>query len=126
MIDLFGTVPEPAVVVAPFDTWYSIYPRKRGKSAARRKWKSRNLDEIASKIIADTEARIKHEWSELKYIPYASTYINGERWLDEIEIQVEPIPKDLDALVSYAAKRGVIAKPGEWPGEFRKRLQAMA
>ena len=124
MIDLFGTVPE-AVSPVTFDDWYSIYPRKRGKSAARTKWKSRNLDEIASKIIADTEARIKHEWSELKYIPYASTYINGERWLDEIEIQAEPIPKDLDALVSYAAKRGVVAKAGEQAWEFRQRLEGM-
>jgi hypothetical protein len=129
MIDLFGTVDEPASPVT-FDDWYSIYPRKRGKAVAARKWKSRGLDAIADKIMAHTQASIEHEWPEtpLQFIPHASTYIHQSRFEDEIEIAAEPIPraKDLDDLVEYAVKRGIEAKRGESAKDFRYRVVGLA
>jgi hypothetical protein len=125
MIDLFGTVDESASP-ATFDDWYSIYPRKKGKMSARKTWCRRGYDSIADKILEHTQASIEHEWSELKYIPYASTYLHQERYLDAVEIAVAPVPKDLDEMVSYAAKRGVEAKAGEQAWEFRQRLEGMA
>lgn len=67
-----------------FDEWYAQYPKKKGKAVALRSWKRRKLDQHADIIIADTLKRKAREWKDPQFIPMASTYINQERWLDEI------------------------------------------
>ena len=68
---------------ARFDEWYMQYPKKKGKSEARKTWVRKHLDRQADTIIADTIKRSEIEWHDPQYIPMASTYINQERWQDE-------------------------------------------
>lgn len=70
-----------------FDDFWNAYPRKQGgKKALREKWAKRNLDAIADQIIAHVEAMKQNDWlgKEEEYIPMASTYLNQDRWEDEI------------------------------------------
>lgn len=85
-------IPPKSRPAARFDDFWAAYPRKVGKKTAREKWKTRRLDEQADMIIADIEARKRRHRPWLDgYIPNPTTYLNGERWDDEI---IESRPAD--------------------------------
>ena len=69
-----------------FDRWWDAYPKKVGKKTARAIWQRRKLDTIADTITQDTVTRsaVCAKWAE-GYIPNPTTYLNGDRWEDEIE-----------------------------------------
>lgn len=75
-----------AYVHSRFDEFWKIYPRKENKKKAHAIWERRQLDLKADLIINDVILRMeKHEpWKDKQYIPHATTYLNGERWEDEI------------------------------------------
>ena len=87
------TQPNPKGASAPrstgvdrFDEFWAEYPRKVKKQDALKKWKSKKLDAKADELIADVKNRKQNDrrWLE-GYAPDPTTYINGERWNDEIE-----------------------------------------
>jgi hypothetical protein len=75
-----------AYVHSRFNDFWKIYPRKENKKKAYSIWERMRLDAKADSIINDVILRIeKHEpWKDKQYIPHATTYLNGERWEDEI------------------------------------------
>jgi uncharacterized protein YdaU (DUF1376 family) len=72
-----------------FENWWSEYPKKVGKKDCLKKWKSRRLDTIADTLIEDTKKRIKSKKWQDGFIPNPLTYINGDRWNDELEQQTQ-------------------------------------
>jgi len=116
---------------ARFDEWYEKYPKKRGKAEARKTWKRRKLDRIADEIIADTISRTKLEWKDPQFIPMASTYVNQERWQDEIETsttahQPKPtIPADPWAMQCFGSSAGYPIRDSEPIDDYRMRLGAV-
>lgn len=61
---------------------YPKCPRKTNKPGCLKTWKSKNLDSLADKILADLAARRGNkQWEE--FTPMPSTYLNQERWNDE-------------------------------------------
>lgn len=68
-----------------FSLFWSGYPIKRGKKRAEDVWKRKRLDEKSEVICLDVERRKAEDeqWGR-GYIPHASTYLNGERWNDEL------------------------------------------
>ena len=74
---------------AEFERFWDAYPRGDGKKVALKAWISAGLDAHAEKIIADVNAR-KSKWTDPKFIPHASTYLNQERWLDRKDANTEP------------------------------------
>jgi len=64
--------------------------------AAKKVWFRKKLDAIADKLISDVLERRKHDdnWRDVKFIPLAGTYLNNERWEDEIETFVTMTPKE--------------------------------
>jgi len=75
-----------------FDEFWKLYPVKKGKANAEKKWTLKKCDVIAPEIMADVEARIAREWdmSQKQYIPHPATYLNGERWNDEVTERSKP------------------------------------
>ena len=71
-----------------FDRFWSVYPKKVKKKETKAKWKTKRLADKADMIIADVQNRIANDarW-KAGYIPDPTTYLNGERWEDEIETQ---------------------------------------
>lgn len=69
-----------------FDEFWTAYPRKDNKQAARKAWAKAVKRHGPEELI--TEA---HRWAGLwkaagtakQYIPHGSTWLNGERWTDE-------------------------------------------
>jgi hypothetical protein len=70
-----------------FDKFWSLYPKKKAKEAARKAWAKLKLtNALATMILADVEAKKRtQDWKKEngKYIPYPATYLNGKRWEDE-------------------------------------------
>ena len=72
-----------------FDEFWSLYPRKVAKAVARKSFAKLNekqqLD--ACKALPNHLAYWKSKETELEFIPHPSTWLNQERWEDEIIIE---------------------------------------
>lgn len=72
---------------ASFATFWKLYPRKVGKAAAEKKFATKCKDQDTFElIIASTGDHIAHAWNltEMNFIPHATTWLNQERWNDEV------------------------------------------
>lgn len=74
-----------------FDAFWDAYPRKDNKDAARKAW-----DKAVKKVPVDALISEIRRWRglwetagvERRFIPHASTWLNGQRWTDE-----PPVPR---------------------------------
>ncbi|MGJ3495148.1 helix-turn-helix domain-containing protein [Piscirickettsia salmonis] len=68
-----------------FDEFWSEYPVKKDKKRAKGIWEKKNLDDIANDIISHVKQSkdLDQGWLD-GFAPHPSTYLNGERWNDEI------------------------------------------
>jgi post-segregation antitoxin (ccd killing protein) len=73
--------------IYPFDDFWTAYPKKKAKEAAKKAWVKLKPDEALGKTIiqAVLESAKTQDWKKEngKYIPYPATYLNGKRWEDE-------------------------------------------
>ena len=74
--------------IGDFDSFWTFYPRKAGKEAARKAWAKLRPDAHIMQLILDNvrERVEKGEWRKdnQSYILHASTYLNQKRWEDEV------------------------------------------
>ena len=84
-----------------FDRWWSIYPKKVGKKPAQTIWKRINPD--ADVLIADIQERLARDdqWKR-GYVPNPATYLNQERWTDELQ---QPKPDELTEADKYSISK---------------------
>jgi hypothetical protein len=67
-----------------WESFWALYPRHVAKLAARKAWaKTRPEDHVA---ILEALVSWRPVWRDKdpEYLPHASTYLNGERWTDEL------------------------------------------
>ena len=76
------------IVDKKFEQFWKAYPKKVGKGAARKSFeKIKPSDELLQKILSAVEQQSKSEqWLKEggRYIPNPSTWLNQERWDDEL------------------------------------------
>lgn len=102
-----------------FETFWEAYPKKRKKKTSREIWMRKKPD--LEKLIADVAHRMKKDrrWVE-GFVPDPTTYLNQERWNDEVE------PIDLKVGVKstadWAADLGLHQNPGEEDDMFERRV----
>ena len=76
---------EDSISLAHFDAFWSAYPRKVGKQKARQAFEKLNVsDELSATILSAIEQQ-KKTWDDPQYIPYPTTWLNQQRWEDEVE-----------------------------------------
>lgn len=70
-----------------FERFWDVYPRSVGRSAAIKAWNKSGLDSLADRLIQDVTYRVLNDaaWQKKEFIPHASTYLNQERWTDEVQ-----------------------------------------
>jgi hypothetical protein len=77
--------------ITSFEDFWSVYPKKNERKKCAAIWKRRALDDIGAMIVADVESRLLSDGKWIKdggkYVPYPQTYLNGDRWEDEIQMQ---------------------------------------
>ena len=85
-----------------FFAFYALYPRHVARKAAERAWAKLKPDAaLMEQIMAGLRAQLPmfagRDW---EHIPYPATWLNGERWLDEV-----PKPKPLTGHALFLARR---------------------
>lgn len=72
-----------------FDAFWDLYPRKVNKKKSKEKFFKICKDENTfNAIMRGLKKQMKSvEWQNDggKYIPHPTTWLNGERWLDEVD-----------------------------------------
>jgi hypothetical protein len=116
-----------------FNLFWAQYPRKVGKLTAQRSWQ-KMPDDHKQKAL---EAIVEHRkyWTakgtEWEFIPHASTWLNQERFEDELVIEQKenkrpPLPWYASDELTLAKGRELGLNPyaGESFAQFRSRLSA--
>lgn len=83
--DIKNTPISPKGESVRFQEFWNLYPIKNGRKACEQKWNKRKLDDIADTIIEKLTIQVEEDdkWSR-GFAPNPLTYINQDRWEDEI------------------------------------------
>lgn len=77
-----------------FSEFWQAYPKKRDKARARKSFfKIKNLSDVFPHLMQGLEQqKASADWKKDggKYIPLPSSWLNGERWEDELTTQAQP------------------------------------
>jgi hypothetical protein len=95
-----------------FNEFWSLYPRKIAKATARKAWSKLTAEQqlMAAKAI-DTHCQYwRAKETELDFIPHASTWLNQERWEDELVIEPKKTKESKEWMFS---NEGIEAKAKE-------------
>ncbi|GAA5231765.1 hypothetical protein FOZ76_14545 [Verticiella sediminum] len=127
---------EPMAVT--FQAWWAAYPRKCAKKAAERAWS--RMPEAHRRAACDALPVHVEHWrarygEERSFIPHPATWLNGERWDDELDPIVKPAAAEprsapglawwMDDGLMEAKGRDVgagPARPGETRDQYRGRI----
>ncbi|MGL6246226.1 helix-turn-helix domain-containing protein [Pseudomonas sp.] len=84
--------PKPSCTTDPmegFDQFWKLYPKKKGRKDAAKAWaKLKPDDELNQTLITALGSHcISEDWTKDggRYIPNATTWLNGERWHDVLK-----------------------------------------
>jgi uncharacterized protein YdaU (DUF1376 family) len=81
---------------ANFEIWWKLYPRKKDKKPALKKWMQIRPDfdtlMTALKNQVEKDCNYDPKIRGLQFIKLGGTYLNGENWNDPIELAHEPEP----------------------------------
>lgn len=71
-----------------FDEFWTIYPRKEGKGAARKAWAKALKSKPAAELLPIVRSfSVRVHGTEQRFIPFPATWLNQERWADEVDSQ---------------------------------------
>jgi hypothetical protein len=91
-------IPVVIPVVIPvtifFEEFWSVYPRKADKKRCLKIWEKNDLESLGEIIVNDVKEKVQRQFpiekSQKSFIPLPTTYLNGERWNDEVIDRIQP------------------------------------
>jgi len=116
-----------------FNLFWAQYPRKVGKLTAQRSWQklSQENQQKALEAIVEHRKYWVAKGTDWEFIPHASTWLNQERFEDELVIEQKenkrpPLPWYASDELTLAKGRELGLNPyaGETFAQFRARLSA--
>ena len=109
-----------------FDEWWDAFANKKNRKGALKIWKQRNLDTIADDLIADAQKRHREDGQWLRgFQPHPTTYLNGDRWEDELEPARKTNGTMNDAELVDKARRLGIDTAGLTRDQIFSRIEGM-
>lgn len=109
-LSIFERARQAAKPDDPFESWWTHYPRKKDKHDARKAFKTAMKAVDYSEILECVKAFSRRVADKDEtFIPYAATWLNKRRWLDEKpnpEIVENREEKRLQA-IAWIIKRGM-------------------
>lgn len=97
-----------------FDQFWAAYPRRVDKGTARKAWaRTASIRPLIADVLkAVEEAKRSAQWlkDDGQYIPYPATWLNGERWDDEHEVD---LGSNVSGKAWYETSSGIEAKGRE-------------
>lgn len=101
-----------------FERFMEIFPRREDKKRAFEVWQKKGLNCIADEIIEKTIALVKaKDWTDKakkQYCPHPTTFLNGERWNDEVDIPDTPSSLAAELAFEIQSRDNVIEGQSEW------------
>ena len=98
-----------------FEEFWKLYPRKVAKADARKAWAQTKdfRPELEELLTAVKNACKQEQWMKNggAFIPYAATWLRGERWSDEFEIT---LPNVVNEKPWYETSTGIELKGQEF------------
>jgi hypothetical protein len=98
-----------------FQTFWDLYPRRVSRKEAEKVWVRMTPEQKFAAVHA-LPVHV-HYWkaagTSKEYLPYPATWLNGERWTDELEM-----PKPKNGSDWWSSQQGIEAKARElgcWP-----------
>ena len=76
-----------------FDDFWSAYPKKVGRPAAIKAFRSAKINGHLPEVLADIEDKAGSEaWTKAggQFVPNPATYLNQRRWEDQIDTGIDP------------------------------------
>lgn len=74
-----------------FDQFFALYPRKSARKDAEKAWNklSPSPPLVEQMLVALTWQRVSAQWLRDggQFVPYAATWLRGERWKDQVPQQ---------------------------------------
>jgi hypothetical protein len=116
-----------------FENFWSQYPKKVGKLTAKRSWEklSQENQQKALEAIVEHRKYWVAKGTDWEFIPHASTWLNQERFEDELVIEQKenkrpPLPWYASDELTLAKGRELGLNPyaGESYSAFRTRISA--
>ena len=113
-----------------WEDFWELYPRKVGKKMARTAWlKLTDKQKVAAMTALPNHLQYwKQKETDSEFIPFPATWLNQERFEDEIDLTVKSERPKLpwyssDALtMEHGRKIGLNPHPGESMQQYRSRL----
>lgn len=94
-----------------FQKFWDIYPRKCAKGDARKAWKQTEkirpaLPELLKSVYA---ARASKQWQkdDGEFIPYPSSWLRGERWDDQMEVDLSQLDSPKGRVCGYCGEPAI-------------------
>ena len=77
-----------------FESFWEIYPKHQDKKKAKQKFLKLCTDKKKYQEIMQGLRNVLPVWAKKdnKYIPMPTTWLNGERWNDEVDLHMEELP----------------------------------
>lgn len=101
-----------------FESFWKVYPRRCNKGDARKAWKQTEKirPPLAELLKAVYAARASKKWHEEdgQYIPYPGSWLRGERWEDQHEVDLSELDSPTGRVCAYCGKDSVGATNGKW------------
>ena len=89
--DISHSADDPA-----FTAFWSAYPRKVAKPAALKAWRSaKSRPPLADLLAALDRHKGSEQWQAARFVPHPATWINGQRWDDQLPTASEHKPPAL-------------------------------
>ena len=116
-----------------FEQFWQLYPRKVGKLTAKRSWEklSQENQQKALEAIVEHRKYWVAKGTDWEFIPHASTWLNQERFEDELVLEKKenkkpPLPWYATDELTLAKGRELGLNPyaGESFAQFRTRISA--
>lgn len=79
---------------AGFDQFWDMYPKKVDKKKSKEKWNRLSIEDRAA-ILETLPSQVANDYGKRarRHVPNPTTYLNGEKWNDEVVDHMEPEKK---------------------------------
>ena len=110
----------PQQDTATFEDFWLLYPKRVARKDALKAWQRLTDADRMRALTALVDWRRVWAHKELQYVPNAATWINGERFYDELPVDMSPRPAaQAPAKLAEAGERSVM------PDKVRDALAKM-
>lgn len=82
-----------------FAAFWSVYPRRVSRQEAMKAYQKARIVATAEEIVAGVQAFREHMPDEMRYVPYAASWLNAGRWQDEYD--APPLPVKVAADIDW-------------------------